>query len=67
MAEMYEIVYGFDIKVVIKAIFRKIFGFVISLILCIGLKSLYNYFVKLNIISKKQLMVDAISLYQLYK
>ena len=60
-------VYGFDIKVVIKATLRKILTSTISLILCINSKLLYDCLVKLGTTQEKQLMVDVISLRQSYK
>lgn len=60
-------VHGFDIKIVIKVMLKKILRFAILLILYINLKVLYNYLIKLSIIKKKQWIIDMISLYQLYK
>lgn len=40
----------FDIEIVIKTILGKILRFVISLILFINSKLLYNYLVKLSVI-----------------
>lgn len=67
IAKLYKIVNGFDIKAIIKTIMRMILGLAISLILCIDLKSLYNYFIKLGITQENQLIIDMISLRQLYK
>ncbi len=59
--------YGFEIGAVIKAMLRKILGSAVPLILYTDLKSLYNYLVKLDTTQKKQLIVDVMSLRQLYK
>lgn len=57
----------FNIGIVIKGTLRKILRFAISLILYTNLKSLYNCLIKLRTIQEKQLIIDVISLYQLYK
>lgn len=57
----------FDIKVVIKITLEMIQGFAILLILCINFISLYNYLVKLSVILIKRLMVNLMSLCQLYE
>lgn len=64
---MYKIAYEFDIRAVIKAILKKILKYIIPVILYTDSKSLYNCLVKLGTIQKKQLIVDVISLRQLYK
>ena len=46
--------HGFDIRIVIKATLKKILRFAILLILCINLKFLYNYLIKLSITKEKQ-------------
>lgn len=66
-AELYKIANKFDIGIVIKTILKKILEFIILLILCTNSKFLYNYLVKLNIIQEKQLIVNIINLYYLYK
>lgn len=48
--KLYVIVYEFDIRIVIKTILKKIFKYVVPLILCINSKFLYNYLVKLGTI-----------------
>lgn len=48
MAELYRIVYEFDIGVVIKAILGKILGSTVPLILYIDSKYLYDCLVKLD-------------------
>lgn len=59
--------HGINIKTVIKATLGKILGLAISLILCLDLKSLYDYLVKLGTTQEKQLIVDVMSLCQSYK
>lgn len=54
-AELYKIVYEFDIRAVISAI------------LYIDSKILYNCLVKLSTTQKKQLIVNMMSLHQFYK
>lgn len=62
MIELYEIAYEFNIRAVIKVILGTMLGSAILLILYNNSKSLYDCLVKLNTISKKQLMVDMMSL-----
>lgn len=66
-AELYGMAHGFNIRAIIKAMLKKMLGSAIPPILCTDLKFLYNCLVKLEITQKKQLMVNVISLYQLYK
>ena len=66
-AELYGTVNRFDIRVVIKAILGKMLGSAILLVLCTNLKSLYDCLVKIGTTQEKQLMVDVMSLCQLYK
>lgn len=65
--KLYEIAHEFDIRVVIKAILGKIRGPAIPLVLYIDSKFLYNCLVKLGTIQEKQLIVNMMSLCQLYK
>lgn len=67
IAKVYDIVYKFDIEVIIKTILKKILKFDIFLILCIYSKFLYNYLVRLEITKEKHLIINIINLYQLYK
>lgn len=60
-------VHGFNIGAVIKVTLEKILESVILLILCKDLKFLYNCLVKLGTTQEKQLIVDVMSLRQLYK
>lgn len=57
----------FVIGAVIKATLRKILGSAVLLVLYTNSKLLYNYLVKLGITQEKHLMVDVMSLHQLYK
>lgn len=65
--ELYRMVYRFNIAAVIKAMLGKILEFAILLILYIDSKSLYNCLIKLDITQEKRLMVDVMSLRQLYE
>lgn len=50
VTKLHEIVYMFDIEIAIKTTLGKILRFVISLILFINLKLLYNYLVQISVI-----------------
>jgi hypothetical protein len=66
-AELYEITHEFDIEIVIKTTLKRILQSEISLILCIDLKSLYDYLIKLETTQEKILMIDVMSLRQFYE
>ena len=59
--------HGFDIGAVIKATLRKMLQAKIPLVFYTDLKSLYNCFVKLRTTHKKRLIINVMSLRQLYK
>lgn len=61
--ELYKIIYGFNIRAIIKATLGKVLESAILLILFTNLKSLYNCLVKLDIIQENQLIIDMMSLY----
>ena len=67
--ELYALFLRFDIAITIKSTLNQIFAAreKISLFICIDLRSLYEYLVKLNITQKKQLIIDILYLKQLYK
>ena len=65
--ELYRMAHGFDIEVVIKATLEMILGAAIPLILCTDSKFLFKYLVKLDTTKEKRLIVDVISLRQLYE
>ena len=50
MLKLYNIIYNFNIKALIKFIINKILKINFLLIVYINLKSFYKYFIKLNII-----------------
>ena len=66
-AKLYEMAHKFDIGVVIKATLGKILRSPIPLVLYTNSKSLYKCLVKLGTTQEKQLMVDVMSLRQLYE
>lgn len=59
--------YEFNIRVIIKIKLKKILKSIILFIFYINSKSLYNCLIKLNIIYKKELIINIISLYKLDK
>lgn len=65
--ELYGMVYGFDIRAIIKITLGKMLQCAIPLILSTNLKSLYDYLVKLNNTQEKYLIVNMVSLCQSYK
>ena len=66
-AKLYGLAHGFDISTVIKATLTKMLQRDIPLVLCTDSKFLYNCLVKLGIIPQKRLMIDVMSLRQLYE
>jgi hypothetical protein len=58
---------NFDVDSVIKSIIERILNVFLSLILLTNFKSLYDWLVKLDIISEKRLMIDLMCLRQLYE
>ena len=66
-AKLYGIAHRFDIGAVTKVTLRRIIKSAVPLILCTNSKFLYNCLVKLGIMKEKQLIIDMISLHQLYK
>ena len=57
----------FDLKAVIKATLKKILLKNVPFILCTNSKSLYDYFVRLDTINEKRLMIDVMNLKQSYE
>ena len=61
--ELYRMVLGFDISIVIKDIVDKIFSICkILLIIYIDSKLFYNCLIKLGIINKKKLIINIIAI-----
>ncbi|KHJ34392.1 hypothetical protein EV44_g3601 [Erysiphe necator] len=66
-AELYGVVYGFDVGSVIKASLKKMLEQHIPLTLCTDSKPLFEFLVKLGSTQEKRLMVDLMSLRQSYE
>lgn len=66
-AKLYRMVQEFDLGVVIKVMLGRILESIVPLIWYTNSKSFYNYLLKLSTTQNKQLMVDIISLHQLYE
>jgi hypothetical protein len=60
-------IHDFDVDSVLKAILIKMLDTFISLILVIDSKSLYDCLVRLDIIVKKRLMMNVMTLRQSYE
>ena len=65
--ELYNINHEFNMKAVLKTTIKKMLQFDISLMICTDFKFLYECFVKLKIIYKKQLMIDVMNFRQSYE
>ena len=65
--ELYIIAHDFDLNVVLKATLSRVLQSDVFMMICTDSKSLYEYFVKLGITHEKRLMIDVMSLRQLYK
>jgi hypothetical protein len=57
----------FDIDAVFKTIMSKMLLITVFLVFCIDFKSLYDCLIKLNTTREKRLMIDVMSLRQLYE
>jgi hypothetical protein len=66
-AELYAMIYDFDVDLMLKSILTKMFDVLISLILVTNSKSLYDCLVRLDIIVEKSLIINVIILRQNYK
>ncbi len=66
-AELYALVHDFDLDVALKATLSAILDRFVSLVLYTDFKSLYDCLVKLDTTQKKRLMIDVMSLRQLYE
>ncbi len=67
-AELYAMTHEFDIDSVLKSILTKMLDLeLISLILVIDFKSLYDCLIRLRITVEKRLMIDVMTLRQSYE
>jgi hypothetical protein len=58
MLELYRMVYGFDIRALVKSTIDKALQIDLLLVICTDSKSLYEYLVKLGTMQEKRLMID---------
>jgi hypothetical protein len=65
--ELYAMTHEFDADSVIKSIIERILNIFLSMILLIDSRSFYDCLVKLEITSKKRLMIDLMCLRQSYE
>jgi hypothetical protein len=65
--ELFAMIYDFDVNSILKAILTKMLDILISLILVIDSKSLYDCLVRLDIIVKKRLMMNVMILKRSYE
>jgi hypothetical protein len=65
--ELYALAHDFDLDAVLKATLSAILDRFVSLIFCTDLKSLYDCLIKLDTTQKKRLMINVMSLRQLYE
>jgi hypothetical protein len=61
--ELYGMVYGFDIRALIKFIINKALQVDLLLVVYTNSKSLYECLVKLSIIQEKRLIIDIMCFY----
>ncbi len=68
VAELYAMTHGFDVDSVLKSTLTKMLGLrLISLILVIDFKSLYDCLIRLRTIVKKRLMMNVMIMRQSYE
>jgi hypothetical protein len=65
--ELFAMIHDLDVDSVLKAILTKMLGILISLILVIDSKSLYDCLVRLEITVEKRLMMNVMTLRQSYE
>jgi hypothetical protein len=61
--ELYKMVHGFDIRVLIKSIIDKALQIDLLLVVYTNSKSLYKCLIKLGIMQEKRLIIDVMCLY----
>ncbi len=66
-AKLYAFAHDFDLEATLKATFFNILDRFVFLIFCIDAKSLCDCLIKFDITRKKRLMINVMSLRQLYK
>ena len=66
-SELYVMIHEFDVNVVIKTIFEKMFRINVFFIFCIDFKFLYDCLVRLGTINEKRFMIDVMNLKQSYE
>jgi hypothetical protein len=66
-SELYGIAHGFDITSAIKSTIKGMLQINLPLVICTDSKSLYDCLVKLGTTQEKRLMVDILSLRQVYE
>jgi hypothetical protein len=68
-AELFAMIHDFDVESILKSIFIKMLDkkILISLILIIDSKFLYDCLIRLSIIVEKCLMIDVMTLRQFYE
>jgi hypothetical protein len=66
-AELYALAHDFDLDAALKATLSAILDRLVSLILCIESKSLYDCLIKLDRMQKKRLMINVMSFRQSYE
>jgi hypothetical protein len=67
IVELYALTHDFDLDAVFRATLFNIIDRSVSFVLCIDSKSLYDCLIKLDTTQKKRLMINVMSLRQLYK
>jgi hypothetical protein len=66
-AELYALVYDFDLNAAFTATMSAILDRFVSFVFCTDSKSLYDCLIKLDTTQKKRLMINVMSLQQLYE
>ncbi len=67
VVELYAMIHDFDVDSMLKAILTKMLDNLISLILVIDFKSLYDCLIRLKTIVEKRLMMNVMILRQSYE